>query len=136
MRNQYFQVFLFLFVGFSFACNREKVNLEGRWEIAQVSTPKSNLEKDSISQLLSHLTVGNKLDFTGGELMVNRKGTGDSTYYGWASYKVANNGKSIMIDAGNYKPLKFKLRNTEDDQVEMLYKRQNLKVLLREPVED
>lgn len=136
MRSPYLQICLFLLISFSFACNREKVNLEGRWEITQVSKPKTTVGKDSVSQLLPHLTVGNKLDFTAGELTVNRKGTGDSTYYGWASYKIAKDGKSVFIDAGNYKPLTFKLRNLENDEVELVYERQDFKVLLREPEEE
>lgn len=131
MRKIYFQLFLFVFISLSFACNREKVNLEGQWEIVRVSGPKADLAKDSVSHLLMHWSVGNKLDFTGGELTANRKGTGDSTYYGLASYKVAKDGKTVVIDAGSYMPLKFELRNADDDQVELYYKRQEVKVLLK-----
>ena len=131
MRKRHFHILLFLLASFNFACNREKVNLEGRWEVVKVSVLKNKVEKDSVSQLLPHFAVGNKLDFTGGELTVNRKGTGDSTYYGLASYKVENDGRKVLIDAGNYKPLKFKLRNADDDQVELSYKRQDVKVLLK-----
>ena len=136
MLKCFLQIIFFLLVTLNFACNREKVNVEGRWEIAAVSKPKMDVDKDSVSQLLPHLTVGNKLDFTGGELTVNRKGTGDSTYYGWASYKVAIDGKSVWIDAGNYKPLTFKLRHTENDGIELQYERQDFKILLREPEEE
>ena len=136
MRNRYFHILLFLFITFSFACNREKVKLEGRWEIAEVSKPNMDVDKDSVSQLLPHLMVGNKLHFTAGELTVNRKGTNDSTYYGWASYKVAKDGKSVWIDAGNYKPITFQLRHTENHEVELLYPRQDFRILLREPEEE
>ncbi len=131
MRNQPFLILIFFIASFSFACNREKVNLEGRWEIAQVSGPKANVPKDSVSHLLLHWGVGNKLDFTAGELTANRKGADDSTYYGLASYKVAKDGKTVLIDAGSYKPLKFDLRNADGDQVELSYKRQDVKVLLK-----
>ena len=131
MRKLYFQPFLFVFISLSFACNREKVNLEGRWEIAQVSGPKTDMPKDSVSHLLLHWNIGNKLDFTAGELTANRKGADDSTYYGLASYKVAKDGKTVVIDAGSYKPLKFELRNADDDQVELTYNRQDVKVLLK-----
>jgi hypothetical protein len=132
------RLLLFLFISFSFACNREKVNIEGRWEIVQTKIPKGNAGagKDSVSQLLPHFMVGNKLDFTGGELTVNRKGADDSTYYGFASYKVAKDGRSIMIDAGKYKPLKFQLRYRDEDRVELRNKRQNIKVLLKPYEED
>ncbi|KAA9340001.1 hypothetical protein [Adhaeribacter soli] len=136
MRNQAYLILILFIATFTFACNREKVNLEGRWEIAEVSKPKMDVDKDSVSQLLPHLTVGNKLDFTGGELTVNRKGTGDSTYYGWASYKVAKDGKSVWIDAGNYKPLTFKLRHMENNEIELLYERQDFKILLRKLEEE
>ena len=131
MRTQPLLVLIFFIASFSFACNREKVNLEGRWEIAQVSGPKVDVPKDSVSHLLLHWGVGNKLDFTAGELTANRKGADDSTYYGLASYKVAKDGKTVVIDAGSYKPLKFDLRNTDDGQVELSYKRQEVKVLLK-----
>ncbi|MFC5270935.1 hypothetical protein [Adhaeribacter terreus] len=131
MRNPNLLIFIFFLTTITFACNREKVNLEGRWEIAQVSGPKADVAKDSVSHLLLHWSVGNKLDFTAGELIANRKGANDSTYYGLASYKVAKDGKTVVIDAGSYKPLKFELRNADDDQVELTYKRQEVKVVLK-----
>jgi len=133
MLKRHFYIFLLLFTILSFACNREKVNLEGRWEVVKAEIPKGSgdVRKDSVSQFLPHISVGNKLDFTAGELTVNPKGPNDSTYYGFGSYKVANDGKTALIDVGNYKPLTFQLQNLEDDQVELIHKRQKVKVLLK-----
>lgn len=133
MPKPLFHIFLFVIASFSFACNREKVNLEGRWEIVQAEIPKVNrdVRKDSVSQFIPHFSVGNRLDFTAGELTMNRKGTNDSVYYGFAYYKVANDGRTVRIDAGNYKPLTFQLKNLDDDRVELWHKMQNVKVQLK-----
>ena len=137
MPKSFLYCFLFIVGIFHSACNREKVNIEGRWKVTKIIVPAGKAAlKDSISHLLPHFAVGNKLNFNGGELTVNRRGTAEDVFYGLGTYKVAQNGRSVLIDAGNYKPLKFKLRNVEDGQIELLYKRQDLKVLLREPEEE
>ena len=133
MSKSLFHIFLFILAILNFACNREKVNLEGQWEVVRADIPKGNgdARKDSVSQLMPHLAVGNKLDFTAGELTVSRKAAGDSTYYGFATYIVANDGKTALVDAGAYKPLTFQLKNLADDQVELTYPRQHVSLRLK-----
>ena len=126
------QILFSLLVTFSFACNREKVNLEGRWEVARVSPHEGKLDaNDSLDYILLHFTVGNQVDFTAGELTVHRKGTAEDIYYGLGNYKVHPEGNAIKITAGNHRPVGFRLKHSKDDQVEMHNKRQNVKVLLK-----
>lgn len=132
-----FRILFLLFVALGFACNREGVNLEGKWEVVQVSPRKGDFDaNDSLSYLVQHFTVGNKLYFNAGELTINRKGSAGDIFYGLASYKIRDEGRAVKIDAGDGKRVRFRLRNSGNGEVEMLNKRQNVKILLKRPPEE
>jgi hypothetical protein len=133
----HFRFLILLLVCLGFACNRETVNLEGKWEVVQVSPRKGDFDRnDSLSYIMLHFAVGNKLYFNAGDLTVNRKGFAEDNFYGLGSYIMRDEGRAVKIDAGNYRRVRFRLRNAQDGQVELRNKRQNVKILLKRPEEE